>query len=81
VTKPMLSKGMEQLKRRLGVKPLMRGRHGAIPIVLGNKLVNWSKIIDVEFSKILQDLDDIKGARVGHVRVGSVPTLTTRLLP
>jgi LysR family transcriptional regulator, pca operon transcriptional activator len=77
----MLSKRMEQLKHRLGVKLLMHGRHGAIPIVLGNKLVNWSKIIDVEFSKILQDLDDIKGARVGHVRVGSVPPLTTRLLP
>jgi DNA-binding transcriptional LysR family regulator len=74
----MLSRRMEQLKHRLGVKLLMRGRHGAIPIVLGNKLVNWSKIIDVEVSKILQDFDDIKGARV---RVGSVPPLTTRLLP
>src|SRR5262249_49461763 len=49
--------------------------------VFGSKLVNWSKIIDAEFSKVLQELDDIKGARVGHVRVGSVPPLTTRLFP
>jgi DNA-binding transcriptional LysR family regulator len=40
------AKRMEQLKRRLGVKLLMRGGHGAIPIALGNKLVNRSKVID-----------------------------------
>jgi DNA-binding transcriptional LysR family regulator len=81
VTQPMLSKSVKQLEHRLGVKLLTRGRHGAVPTVFGTKLVNWSKIIDTEFSKVLQDLDDIKGARLGHVRVGSVPPLTTRLFP
>lgn len=30
---------------------------------------------------MLQDIDDIKGTRVGHVRVGASPPLATRLMP
>jgi DNA-binding transcriptional LysR family regulator len=81
VTQPMLTKSMQQLERRLGVKVLTRGRHGAAPTVFGAKLVAWSKRIDTELSKMLQDIEDIKGTRVGHVRIGASPPLTTRLMP
>nr|WP_281722767.1 LysR family transcriptional regulator [Nitrosomonas nitrosa] len=81
VTQPMLSKSVQQLEHRLGAKVLTRGRHGAIPTVFGDRLVAWSKIIDSDLSKALQDIDDIKGTRTGHVRTGAVPPLAAGLIP
>lgn len=81
VTQPMLSKSVQQIERRLGAPVLTRGRHGATPTVFGERLVAWSKIIDADLSKALQEIDDLKGTRSGHVRIGAVPPLATELIP
>lgn len=81
VSQPMLSKNIYQIERKLGVKVLVRGRNGAVPTIFGERLIAWSKIIESDLSRAVQDIDDLKGSRTGHVRVGAVPPLATHLVP
>ncbi len=76
-----LTKSIHQLEEDLGVELLHRASHGVTPTEAGKALIARAKAIDAELREARNELDDIRGAGAGEIRVSASPTVATALLP
>jgi len=81
ISQPALSKNIRSLERELGVRLLERGRFGATPTPFGLALARHADAIDAELRTAREEIDSLRSARSGHVRIGCGPSEATRLLP
>jgi LysR family transcriptional regulator of abg operon len=76
-----VTKSIHQLEQSLGVELLHRHAHGVTPTAAGRALIARAKIIETELREARNDIDTIKGARGGEIRVGVSPAVAMSLLP
>ena len=81
LSQPALSKSIKALEKSLGVPLLERGRFGVRPTLFGQALLQHGQVVEAEMRHAVGEIDALKGARRGHVRVGCGPTEANRLLP
>jgi DNA-binding transcriptional LysR family regulator len=81
ISQPALSKNIRTLERALGVRLLERGRFGALPTEFGLALARHADAIDAELGSARAEIESLRVAHTGHVRIGCGPSEATRLLP
>lgn len=73
VSQPALSKSMQRLERRLGVKLLSRSSRGIEVTDAGAAFLLRSRAISRELEVALQEARDVAGGQAGLLRIGSTP--------
>lgn len=81
VTQPALTKSMRKLEEHLGVKLFERGPQGVRPTAYGLHLNSYAKIILATVTEAQQEIDSMRGASKGQLRIGAVPAAMNSLLP
>jgi len=76
-----LTKSIQLLEQSLGVELLHRASHGVTPTAAGVALIARARAIESELRHARNDLDDIRGAGKGEIRVSASPTVAMSLLP
>jgi LysR family transcriptional regulator of abg operon len=76
-----VTKSIHQLEESLGVELLHRHANGVTPTAAGRALLARARIIETELREARNDLDAIKGAHGGEIRVGVSPAVAMSLLP
>lgn len=79
VAQPAISRQVRSLEVELHQSLLLRNGRGAIPTEAGKRLLAHARGILQQVERARAEVDEIKGAPVGHVVVGLPPTLA-RLL-
>ena len=81
VTEPALSKSLRQLEESLQVQLLERGARGMTPTLYGESLLRHGRLILGEVETTRREIDELRGASRGTVRVGCRPSFGSTLLP
>ena len=76
-----ISKSLQQLEDEFGVEMLHRGARGVTPTVAGLALLSRAKAIEAELRHARNDVQTIRGAEAGEIRVSASPTVAMGLLP
>lgn len=76
-----LTKSIQLLEASLGVELLHRASHGVTPTAAGEALIARARAIESELRQARNDLEDIRGAGKGEIRVSASPTVAMSLLP
>lgn len=76
-----ISKSIQQLEDKLGAEILCRGALGVTPTAAGQALLAHAKVIEAELRHARNDVQTIRGAQVGEIRVSVSPTVAIGLLP
>lgn len=79
IAQPAISRRVRSLEVELRQNLLLRNGRGVIPTEAGKRLLAHARGILQQVDRARQDVDEVKGAPVGHVVVGLPPTLA-RLL-
>lgn len=81
VSQPALTKSMRKLEESLDVRLLERGVNGVHPTIYGTHLNAYAKIILATVTEARQEIDALRGASKGQIRIGAVPAAMNTLLP
>lgn len=81
ISQSSVTKSIQQLEQSLGVELLRRSTHGVSPTEAGRALVSRAQTIDAELRHARNDIEAIRGATLGEIRVSASPTVMMRLLP
>ncbi len=81
VTQPTLSMQIHKLEQELGVKLFDRSKMPVVTTAAGKEIVTHARKIIGERDELLDFLQLRKGALVGELKVGIIPTLAPYLLP
>jgi len=81
VTQPTLSMQIQKLEDELGVKIFDRSKQPVVPTVIGETIINQAKNVLLEYSKIIELVQDEKGIIKGDLRIGIIPTVAPYLIP
>jgi DNA-binding transcriptional LysR family regulator len=73
VSQPALTKSMQRLERRLGVKLLSRSSRGIEVTDAGAAFLLRSRAISRELEVALQEARDVAGGQAGLLRIGATP--------
>ncbi len=76
-----VTKSIQQLEEALGAELLHRTSHGVMPTAAGRALVARAKTIESELREARNDIDNIRGAGTGEIRIVTSPTVGMSLLP
>lgn len=76
-----ITKSIQQLEGELGTEILHRSVHGVTPTAAGNALLARAKAIEAELRHARNDVETVRGAHVGEIRVSASPTVAMGLLP
>jgi len=76
-----VSKSLQQLEGELGAEILQRGARGVTPTAAGKALLSRAKAIEAELRHARNDVQTIRGAEAGEIRVSASPTVAMGLLP
>jgi LysR family transcriptional regulator, regulator of abg operon len=76
-----LTKSIQLLEQSLGVELLHRASHGVTPTAAGAALIARARAIESELRQARNDIEDIRGAGKGEIRVSASPTVAMSLLP
>jgi DNA-binding transcriptional LysR family regulator len=77
-----ISKSLQQLEAELGAEMLQRGARGVTPTAAGKALLSRAKAIEAELRHARNDVQTVRGAEVGEIRVSASPTVVAMgLLP
>jgi len=76
-----VTKSIQQLEDDLGVALLHRGAHGVAATDAGKALFARIKTIEAELRHARNDVESIRGAGVGEIRVSASPSVAPGLLP
>ena len=79
VAQPAISRQVRGLEVELRQSLLLRNGRGATPTEAGTRLVDHARSILQQVERARRDVDEAKGAPVGHVVVGLPPTLALAL--
>jgi len=75
VAQPAISRQVRSLEVELRQALLLRNGRGATPTDAGKRLLAHARGILQQVERARRDVDDVKGAQVGHVAIGLPPTL------
>jgi len=75
VTQPAISRQVRSLEVELRQSLLLRNGRGAVPTEAGKRLLAHARGILQQVERARLEIDDVKGAPVGHVVIGLPPTL------
>ncbi len=81
VTQPAISKALKELERTLGVQLYQRMPHGLVATPEGSVATRWAVAILHELKSLSEQTEAIAQNRRLLVRIGTVPFLSTTLLP
>ncbi|OAM79054.1 LysR family transcriptional regulator [Devosia elaeis] len=81
VTQPALSKSLRALEQSIGVRLLDRGPWGVKPTEYGNRLIEYGEVILSLSDEARNELDAMRGARRGLLRVGANATAMREIVP
>lgn len=73
VSQPALTKSVQRLERRLGVKLLLRSSRGIELTDAGTAFLVRSRAISRELEVALQEARDVAGGQAGLLRIGATP--------
>jgi DNA-binding transcriptional LysR family regulator len=76
-----VTKSIQQLEASLGVELLHRASHGVTPTVAGRSLIARAKVIEAELRAARNDIETVRCAGSGEIRVSASPTVAMALLP
>lgn len=76
-----ITKSIQQLEQQLGVELLRRSSHGVAPTEAGKALLAHAKRIEAELRHALNDVEAVRDANLGEIRVSASPTVAMDLLP
>jgi DNA-binding transcriptional LysR family regulator len=81
VAQPALTRRLARLERELGGSLFDRGRHGAHPTPAGETLADGAAEVLQTMRVLERRTRDAIAGRVGHLRIGTAPTLGADILP
>ncbi|MBT3360998.1 MAG: LysR family transcriptional regulator [Rhodospirillales bacterium] len=81
ITQPALTKRVRLLEEELGVRLFDRLPRGVSTTSYGEALAGHARLIRSEVENASADIDSLRGARAGHVRIGAGPSWGSDLLP
>jgi DNA-binding transcriptional LysR family regulator len=81
VTQPALSKSIRALEESLGVRLLDRGPWGVKPTDYGLRLIEYGELVLSLTDEARNELDAMRGARRGRLRIGAVTTAMREIVP
>lgn len=81
ISQPAVSRAIAALENELGVPLLSRGRFGARPTPVGERVLNHAQQILYLCEEIEHDINLAKGLQGGRVRIASFRSAATHLLP
>lgn len=76
-----VTKSIQQLEDALGAELLHRSSHGVVPTAAGKALVLRAKTIESELREARNDIDNLRGAGTGEIKIVASPTVGLSLLP
>lgn len=76
-----ITKSLQQLEHSLGAALLQRSSHGVAPTEAGRALLAHARLIEAELRHARNDVEAVRGAALGEIRISSSPTVATGLLP
>lgn len=74
ITQPVLTRTIQQLESRFGVKLIERGSKSFQLTSFGRMLVERARLIEQEFAQIDLDMVALKGGETGSLRIGCGPS-------
>lgn len=81
VTQPALSKSVRRLEQIVGGKLLERHVRGVLPTLIGQELMLRASMILSDLKTTQNMLQEMSGARVGTVSIGTAPSLNYHFFP
>ena len=75
VAQPAISRQVRGLEVELRQNLLLRNGRGAVPTEAGTRLLDHARSILQQIERARREVDEAKGAPVGHVAIGLPPTL------
>lgn len=81
VTQPALSKSIRALEQATGVRLLDRGPWGVRPTAFGERLIEYAEAVLALTDEARDELDAMRGAQRGRLRVGGIATTLRTILP
>ncbi|MPY70892.1 MAG: LysR family transcriptional regulator [Alphaproteobacteria bacterium] len=81
ISQPALSKRMQLLEKRLGVKLLERTRTGVTATIYGESLYVRARAITSELARAETELEELSGTGGGKLSIGVLPSQAADLLP
>lgn len=81
VTQPALSKSIRNLEQSLDVTLLERHPIGVIPTEYGKVFLEYAALITGEIDRAVAEIEQMKGAGKGFVRVGAGATMMQYVIP
>jgi len=79
VAQPAISRQVRALEVELRQNLLLRNGRGAVPTETGKRLLEHARSILQQVERARREIDEVKGAPVGHVAIGLPPTLALAL--
>lgn len=76
-----ISKGIRALEQQLGVQLLDRGPNGAQVTLFGQNLLSYCQLILSLADEAVEEMDALRGARRGALRIGGLPAALLDLVP
>src|SRR5579859_3167036 len=81
MSQPGVSRAVRALERELGAELLVRG-HGHVKLTeFGERALVRSRSLLREADSMRQERDELRGMATGHVRLGSMPSVSATILP
>ncbi|MCZ7562962.1 MAG: LysR family transcriptional regulator [Burkholderiales bacterium] len=76
-----VTKSLQELEAYLGVELLHRTAHGVAPTAAGAALIARAKVVEAELRQARNDIETVRGAGSGEIRVSASPSVAVGLLP
>jgi DNA-binding transcriptional LysR family regulator len=76
-----VTKSIQQLEESLKIELIRRSTHGVTPTEAGRMLVARAKVVDAELRHARSDIEGMRNASLGEIRVSASPTVAMGLLP
>ncbi|CAN7662729.1 LysR family transcriptional regulator [Neorhizobium sp. LjRoot104] len=81
LTQPALSKSIRGMEQALGVRLLDRGPSGVQATLFGQRLIGYSELLLSLANEAVDEIDALRGARRGSLRIGSMAAALRQLIP
>ncbi|MBF2001014.1 MAG: LysR family transcriptional regulator [Synechococcales cyanobacterium C42_A2020_086] len=81
ISQSAVSRAIAALEDELGISLLTRGRFGAHPTLIGERVLGYAREILQAREHIEQEINQAKGLQGGRVRIASFRSAATHLLP
>jgi len=81
VSQPAATKMIQDLEIDFETQLFLRTNRGVVPTKAGDVLIRHCKLLFVQMSNAVQELDDLSEGNSGRVTVGTLLTASSRLLP